>query len=333
MPHVSLSSRWLRSGVSLLLPLSLTLSAAPALADWPHDRPIQMIVPFPAGSSPDVLARTVAEPLAERLGQSIVIDNRPGAGGNIGTRQVAHAKPDGYTLLLTINGPMATAPALYKNSLGYEPATDLAPVTLVGTSANVLIVPQNSPAKSLQEFIAMAKAQPGALNYGSVGPGSSAHLAMAMLEDAADISLLQVPYASFPQVITAMLAGDLHAGFMVPGVAMPQIKAGKIRALAVTSLQATELLPGIPPVAGQGYPGFESISWDAIFAPAGTPTPIIDRLNAELTQVLAQDGVRQKLATLYFTPAPSTPQGLADLVKAERTKLEAVIHRLGLSLD
>jgi len=330
---MSLLSCRLRRHLALLLPLSLTLCATPALAEWPQDRPIQMVVPFPAGSSPDILARTVAEQLSARLDQSIVIDNRPGAGGNIGTRQVAQAKPDGYTLLLTINGPMATAPALYKNTLGYEPATDLAPVSLVGTSPNVLAVPQDSPAKSLQEFVAMAKAQPGALNYGTVGPGSSAHLAMAMLEAAADISLLQIPYGSFPQVATALVSGDLHAGFMVPATAMPQAQGGKLRILGVTSLQATDLLPGIPSIAEQGYPGFESISWDAIFVPAGTPAPIVERLNAEITQVLAQDDVRRKLATLYFTPAPSTPQGLADLVRAERSKLEAIIDRLGISLD
>jgi len=316
-----------------VLSLSALWAAAQAVAAWPHDRAIQLVVPFPAGSSPDVLARTVAEPLAERLGQAVVVDNRPGAGGNIGTRHVAQAKPDGYTVLLTINGPMATAPALYKNTLGYEPATDLAPVTMIGTSPNVLVVPQESPARSLQEFVALAKTQPGALNYGSVGPGSSAHLAMAMLEAAADISLLQVPYASFSQVVTGLIAGDLHAGFMVPGIAMGQVQAGKLRALAVTSLDATDLLPGIPALAQQGYPGFESISWDALFVPAGTPAAIVERLNAELVRILAQDNVRQKLASLYFTPAPSTPQALADTVQAERTKLEALIRRLGVSLD
>ena len=310
----------------------MALSCGAATAAWP-ERPIQLVVPFPPGSSPDILARTLAEPLSQELGQPVVIDNKPGAGGNIGTRHVAKAKPDGYTLLLTINGPMVTAPALYKTTLGYEPATDLAPVTMVGVSPNVLVVPDSFPAKNLQDFIAQAKARPGELNYGSVGPGSSSHLAMAMLEAAADISLLQVPYAGFPQIITAIVGGDIHAGFMVPGIAMPQVNAGKVRALGVTSLEPSSLLPGLPPLAQQGFPDFESISWDAIFVPEGTPEDIIQTLNEKLVKILAQEDVQQKMATLYFTPQPSTPDELREIVKAERTRLEALIERLQLSLD
>ncbi|MFC3337331.1 Bug family tripartite tricarboxylate transporter substrate binding protein [Paracandidimonas soli] len=310
----------------------LALAAGTAAAAWP-DRAIQLVVPFPAGSSPDVLARALADPLSKELGQPVVVDNKPGAGGNIGTRHVAKAKPDGYTILLTINGPMVTAPALYKTSLGYEPSTDLAPITMVGVSPNVLVVPATSSVNNLQEFIAQAKARPGELNYGSVGPGSSAHLAMAMLESAADISLLQVPYAGFPQVITAIIAGDIHAGFMVPGIAMPHVRAGKVRALGITSLEPSSLLPGIEPLAKQGFPSFEAISWDAIFAPAGTPDDIIRTLNEKLVKILAQEDVQQKMATLYFTPAPSTPEELRGTVRAERQRLEALIERLQLSLD
>ena len=310
----------------------LALAAGAASAAWPSHA-IQLVVPFPAGSSPDVLARSLAEPLSKELGQPVVIDNRPGAGGNIGTRHVTQAKPDGYTLLLTINGPMVTAPALYKHTLGYEPSTDLDPITMVGTSPNILVVPDDSPATTLQEFIDLAKSKPGDLNYGSVGPGSSSHLAMAMLESAADISLLQVPYPGFPQIITAIMAGDIHAGFMVPGIAMPQIEAGKVRALGITSLEANALLPGIKPLAQQGFPDFESISWDAMFAPAGTPDEIIQRLNKALVNILAQEKVQQQMATLYFTPAPSSPEDLRATVKAERTRLEALIERLQLSLD
>lgn len=332
MPTLTPSFRLLRRCLPLAAAALFALPHAAVQAAWP-ERPIQMIVPFPAGSSPDVLARAIAEPLSQQLGQTVIIDNKPGAGGNIGTRMAAHAKPDGYTLLLTINGPMVTAPALYKKTLGYAPETDLAPVIMVGTSPNVLVVPQDSPANTLQEFIALAKEKPGALNYGSVGPGSSSHLAMAMLESDAGISLLQVPYAGFPQIITAIIGGDIHAGFMVPGIAMPQVNGGKVRALAVTSQTPSDMLPGIVPMAQQGYPGFESISWDAIFVPAGTPDAIVTRLNDELTKVLQRDDVQQKMARLYFTPAPSTPQELAATVKAERAKLEAVIERLGLSLD
>src|SRR5690606_32684953 len=188
---------------------AISLSPVAHADTWPN-RPIQMVVPFPAGSSPDTLARAIAEPLAKELGQPIVVENKAGAGGNIGTRYASKAKPDGYTMLLTINGPMVTAPALYKKTLGYDPVTDLDPISLVGTSPNVLVVPQNSPAKNLKEFVQLAKDQPGALNYGSVGPGSSSHLAMAMLENQAGIALQQIPYSGFPQIITSIIAGDIQ---------------------------------------------------------------------------------------------------------------------------
>ncbi|SHH24527.1 Bug family tripartite tricarboxylate transporter substrate binding protein [Pollutimonas bauzanensis] len=311
---------------------AMLLGGAARAAAWP-DRPIQLVVPFPAGSSPDTLARAIAEPLAKDLGQPVVVENKPGAGGNIGTRYASRAKPDGYTLLLTINGPIVTAPALYKKTLGYDPMTDLDPISLVGTSPNVLVVPQSSPAANLQDFVRMAKEQPGALNYGSVGPGSSSHLGMAMLEHQAGIKLQQIPYTGFPQIITSIIAGDIQAGFMVPGVAMPQVKAGKVRALAITSLESSDVLPGLPTMASQGYPGFESISWDAIFVPAGTPADVAARLNKSITGILALPDVKQKMAALYFTPAPSSPAELSAMIKAEKARWDEVINRLNLSLD
>jgi tripartite-type tricarboxylate transporter receptor subunit TctC len=332
MPRFSFARRKLHGSILALAGLSLVSMSGWAQAAWP-DRPIQMVVPFPAGSSPDTLARAIAEPLAKDLGQPVVIENKPGAGGNIGTRYASKAKPDGYTILLTINGPMVTAPTLYKKTLGYDPLKDLAPITLVGTSPNVLVVPDNSPAKNLQDFVKLAKSEPGRLNYGTVGPGSSSHLGMAMLEHEAGIQLQQIPYSGFPQIITSILAGDIQAGFMVPGIAMPQVKAGKARALAITSLQASDVLPGIPTMAEQGFPGFESISWDAIFVPAGTPDDIVKKLNTSIRAILDTDDVRTKMAALYFTPAPSTPDELTKLVVDEKTRWDEVINRLNLSLD
>lgn len=331
MSTTRLFRRVLRVGLLNVAAGALAL-ASPAQAAWP-DHAIQMIVPFPAGSSPDILARAIAEPLAKDLGQPVVVDNKPGAGGNIGTRFASKAKPDGYTILLTINGPMVTAPSLYKKTLGYDPLNDLAPITLVGTSPNVLVVPENSPAKNLKEFVDIAKSRPGELNYGTVGPGSSSHLAMAMMEHQAGISLQQIPYSGFPQIITSIMAGDIQAGFMVPGIAMAQVNANKARALAITSLEPSDVLPGIPTMASQGFPGFESISWDAIFVPAGTPADIVERLNQSITRILAQEDVKQKMAALYFTPAPSTPAELTRLVKNEKKRWDEVIDRLKLSLD
>lgn len=324
--------RRVKATITALAGAGLVALSAAAHAAWP-ERPIQMIVPFPAGSSPDILARAVAEPLSADLGQPIVIENKPGAGGNIGTRMATQAKPDGYTVLLTINGPMVTAPTLYKNSLGYDPLKDLTPISLVGTSPNVLIVPANASAKNVQEFVAQAKAKPGELNYGTVGPGSSSHLGMAMLEHEAGISLQQIPYPGFPQVITAVLGGDIHAAFMVPGIAMKQVDAGKARALAITSLQPSDVLPGIPTMASQGYPGFESISWNAMFVPAGTPDDIVGKLNTAVRKAIASDDVKKKMAALYFTPATTSPDEMRQMIVSEKARWDAVINRLGLSLD
>jgi len=292
-----------------------------------------MIVPFPPGSSPDTLARMLADPLAKKLGQPIVVENKSGAGGNIGTRQAAKAKPDGYTILLTINGPIVTAPALYQKTLGYDPDTELQVVSMVGTSPNVLVVPADAPADNLEAFVQRAREKPGVLNYGTVGPGSSSHLAMAMLEQEAGISLLQIPYSGFPQVITSIVAGDVHAGFMVPGVAMPQVEAKKVKVLGITSLEESDVLPGLPTIASQGYEGFESISWDALFVPAGTPNEIVQTLNKNVLEVLAMPEVKKQFATLYFTPAPTSPAEAEEMIAAEKKKLTALIDRLGLTLD
>jgi len=316
----------------VLATVGLALSGT-ALAAWP-EKPVHLIVPFPPGSSPDTLARAIAEPLSQSLGQPVVVENKPGAGGNIGTRAVAQARPDGYTLLYTINGPLVTAPTLYQQTLGYDPLKDLAPVTLVATSPNVLTVSASASERDVASLVARAKTQAGELNYGSVGPGSSAHLGMEMFKHAAGIvDLLHVPYNGFSQVITAIIAGDVHAGFMVPAIAMPQVAAGKARALAITSLEPNPLLPGVPTMAELGYKNFESISWNAILAPAGTPQPIIDRLNQDLAGIIRSDSLRKLLDSQYFTAAASSPQALADFIVREKARWDEVIDRLGLSLD
>lgn len=312
----------------------LGLAAAPAAwaqSDWPS-RPIRLVVPFPPGSSPDTLARMIAQPLSKALGQAVVVDNKAGAGGNIGTGMVAHAAPDGYTVLYTINGPLVTAPALY-SKLSYDPVKDLAPVSLIGTSPNVLVVEPSLKVDSVQAFEDLVKNQPGKLNYGSVGAGSSAHLAMELFKGRQGLDILHVPYAGFPQVITAILGNQVQAGFMVPAIAMPQVRDGRVKALAVTSLKRSPALPDLPTMAEQGSPGFESISWNAVLVPAGTPQPIVDRLNAEIVKILRTDEAKASLTAQYFTPAGSTPAELAALMKKETQTLGAVIKRLNLTLD
>jgi tripartite-type tricarboxylate transporter receptor subunit TctC len=306
--------------------------ALPAAAQaWPS-RPIKLIVPFPAGSSPDIIARVIGEPLGAALGQTVVIDNRPGAGGNIGTGAAARAEPDGYTFLFTIQGPLVTAPLLTKK-LGYDPAKDLAPVTLVATSPNVLVVDPKLGAKTLEDFVRIARAKPGALNYGSVGKGSASHLAMELFKARARIDLMHVPYQGFPAIVNAILGGQVQASFMVPGLAMGQVHAGKLEALGVTTLGRVASLPEIPTFAEQGYPGFEAISWQAVLAPARTPQAIVDRVSSELIRIIKSDAVRTRMLGLYFTAAGTTPDALAALMRSERENWARVIKAAGVKME
>ncbi|HKX39579.1 MAG TPA: tripartite tricarboxylate transporter substrate binding protein, partial [Burkholderiaceae bacterium] len=285
--------------------------------------------PFPPGSSPDLIARLIAEPLGAALKQTVIVDNKPGAGGNVGTGTVAHAEPDGYTFLFTIQGPLVTAPLLSK-SLGYDPAKDLAPVTLVATSPNVLVVDPKLGANTLADFVRIAKARPGQLNYGSVGNGSAAHLAMELFKARAGIDLVHVPYQGFPQIVNAILAGQVQAGFMVPGIAIGQIRAGKLKALGVTTLGRSASLPELPSLVEQGYPDFEAISWQAVLAPAATPKPIVERVANELIRIIKSNDVRAKMLGQYFSAAGTAPEGLAGLMKTERERWAKVIKAAGV---
>ncbi|KQU75008.1 MULTISPECIES: tripartite tricarboxylate transporter substrate binding protein [unclassified Rhizobacter] len=303
--------------------------ALPAHAQaWPA-RPIRLVVPFPPGSSPDIIARLVAEPLAQALGQPIVVDNKPGAGGNLGTGLVAKAEPDGYTFLFTIQGPLVTAPLLSK-SLGYDPLKDLVPVTLVATSPNVLVVDPKLGVDTLADFVRVAKQKKGQLNYGSVGNGSAAHLAMESFKARAGLDIVHVPYQGFPQVVNAILAGQVQAGFMVPGIAIGQVKAGKLKALGVTTLGRFGALPDLPTLVEQGYAGFEAISWQAVLAPARTPQAVVDRVSAELVRIIKTDDVRGKILGQYFSAAGTAPEALAGLMKTERERWGKVIKAAGV---
>ncbi|WP_431260657.1 Bug family tripartite tricarboxylate transporter substrate binding protein [Roseateles chitinivorans] len=302
-----------------------------AATPWPS-RPIRLVVPFPGGSSPDLIARYLAEPLAQALGQPIVIDNKPGAGGNIGTGAVAKASPDGHTLLFTIQGPLITAPLLAK-SLPYDPQRELRAVSFIASSPNVLVVPPSLGVDTLAQFVTLAKQRAGALNYGSIGNGSAAHLAMESFIARAGLKLVHVPYAGFPQVVNAMLAGQIHAGFMVPAIAMPQVKAGKLKALAVTSAGRFGALAELPTVAESGYPGFEATSWQALLAPAGTPDGIVRRVADEVIRIVRGESFRRELLPLYFSAAGTSPEGLDSLMRDERQRWGALIRQLKLDRE
>ena len=314
--------------------LQSSLAAAASLAGpgfaqtWPA-RPIKLVVPFPPGTSPDFIARLIADPLAHALSQPVIVDNRPGAGGNIGTASVTKADADGYTFLFTIQGPLVTAPLLIRG-LNYDPVKDLAAVTLVATSPNVLVVDPKLGAQNLADFVRIAKQKNGRLNYGSVGNGSAAHLAMELFKARADIELLHVPYQGFPQVVSAMLAGDVQAGFMVPSVAMGHVRAGKLKALGVTTLGRTASLPDLPTLVEQGFADFEAISWQAVLAPAATPRAIIERMSSELIRIIKSDAVRTKMHGQYFSAAGTAPQALSGLMKTERERWAKVIKAAGV---
>jgi len=295
---------------------------------WPA-RALRWVVPFPAGSSPDAIARLIAQPLAAELGQPIVIDNKPGAGGNLGTGAAARAEPDGYTWLFTIQGPLVTAPLLSRQ-LGYDPAKDLAPVTLVATSPNLLVVNPGLGAASVTDFVRVARERRGSLNYGSVGMGSASHLAMELFKSRAGVDLLHVPYQGFPQVVNAMLAGEVQASFMVPAIAMGQVRSGKLRALAVSTLGRSAALPELPTLAEQGFPGFEAISWQAVLAPARTPAGLIQRMNEALVRVIRSDAVRTAMLAQYFTAAGTAAQALSNLMRSEREVWSRVIRSAGV---
>ncbi|HEX6708426.1 MAG TPA: tripartite tricarboxylate transporter substrate binding protein [Albitalea sp.] len=306
--------------------------AVPSFAQaWPA-RPIKLVVPFPAGSSPDIIGRLIAEPLAQALGQPIVVDNRPGAGGNVGTGAVAKAEPDGYTFLFTIQGPLVTAPLLSRN-LGYDPAKELAPVSLVATSPNVLVVAPGLGVSTLADFVRIAKQKKGELNYGSVGNGSASHLAMESFKTRAGLELVHVPYQGFPQVVNAILAGQVQAGFMVPGIAMGQVRAGKLKALGVTTLGRAASLPELPTLVEQGYPGFEAVSWQAVLAPAHTPRAIVERVSQELVRIIKSADVRGKMLGQYFSAAGTAPEALANLMKSERERWAQVIKAAGVQAE
>jgi len=316
---------------SALAAATTSMAASGFAQAWPS-RPIKLVVPFPPGSSPDIIGRLIAEPLGHALGQTVIVDNKPGAGGNVGTAAVAKAEPDGYTFLFTIQGPLVTAPLLSK-SLNYDPVKDLTPVTLVATSPNVLVVDPKLGANTLADFVRIAKERKGALNYGSVGNGSASHLAMELFRTRAGFEMVHVPYQGFPQVVNAILAGEVQAGFMVPGIAMGQVRAGKLKALGVTTLGRSASLPELPSFVEQGYADFEAISWQAVLAPAGTPKSIIERVSHELIRIIKSDDVRARMLGQYFSAAGTAPEALAGLMKSERERWAKVIKAAGVKAE
>jgi tripartite-type tricarboxylate transporter receptor subunit TctC len=319
------------AGVAACLAAAAFPAAASAQADYPS-KPLRLIVPFPPGGSTDIVGRIVAQRLGEKLGQQIVVDNRGGAGGTIGTEAAAKAAPDGYTLAVGTTSTHAVAPGAY-SKLGYDPVKNFAPVSLVAVTPYLLVVNAQVPAKSLKEFVSLAKSQPGKLNYASAGAGSTTHLAMEMLKDAASINLVHIPYKGNGPAEVAVLAGEVQAIFGSMPALLQQVKAEKLRPLAVGTSRRSPAVPDVPTVAELGYPGFEAALWLGIVAPAGTPSAAVDRLSRELGGIVATPAFREAMDKNGAEPVSNTPAQFATLIREEADRYGKVVKTLGIKLD
>lgn len=311
--------------------------AAACLAAGVHaqafpSRSVTLTVGFAPGGGTDTAARIVAQKLSENIGQSVVVENKAGAGGNIAAQQLALAPPDGYTIHLTSVGPMTVAPHLVKN-LGYDPKKDIAPITMGVMFPNVLIVSNAVPAKSLPEFVALAKQQPGKFTYGSSGIGGAGHLAGELFKERAGIDMVHAPYKGGGPAITDLLGGRIEMYVSVPSTAQPHIEAGKVRALATTGARRTATLPNVPTVAESGYPGFEATNWYAFVAPGRTPKEILDYWNREIGKVLADPKVKKDLAKHGLDPVPGTRDELAQYIDAETAKWGKVVREAKITAE
>ena len=314
-----------------LIALFCAAALSPALAQtWP-DKPIKFVMSAPAGSSIDVLGRTIADKLKDRLGQPVIVENKPAAGGTVATAEVAKAAPDGYTMVLAFNGPLSITPLLSK--VPYDVQKDLAPVIITSSQPNVLAVTSQLPVKTVQELVAYAKANPGKLNFASVGNGSSSHLNAELLKSLAGIDIVHIPFNGSPPAVTATIQNETQMIFAVMQPLQPQIQAGKLRALAVTSARRFPLLPDLPTIAESGYPGFDALAWNGVLVPAGTPKAIVQRLNTEIGAVLKDPDVVQKMNASGFALVGGTPEEFGALIKGESDKWAPVIRKAGVKIE
>ena len=295
-------------------------------------RPVRLVVPFTPGGSTDILARALAPKLAAALGQQVIVDNKPGAGGSLGAAEVANAQADGHTLLMGHIGTLAVNPAIYPK-LGYEPLKSFAPVAWVARVPNVLVVPAASPTQTFAEFIALARARPGRLSYSSGGNGSAAHITFEYLKLRAGLFMLHIPYRGTAPSLTDLIAGQIDASFTGAPTVLQHIKSGRLRALAVSSTQRLAALPEVPTVAEGGFPGFEADQWYGVVAPAGTPAALVARLNAEINKALALPDVARQLAMEGALPMPGTPKAFTELITREIPRWAEVVRAGKVTAD
>lgn len=323
---------WSLSSVRALTAAGFMLAALPVFAQaWPA-KPIRYIVPFAPGGTTDIIARVVGEKLGAALGQQIVIDNKAGQGGSVGTAELARAAPDGYTIgggTISSHGINAT---LY-DKLSYDPVTSFAPITLYATQPNVLLVHPSVPANNVKDFVDLLKANPDKYSFGSAGTGTSQHISGEMFKTIAGVKMQHVPYRGSGQMLPELLGGTLPVAFDNIASAIPHIKAGKLRALAVTTAKRSAVAPDVPTLAESGLAGYELSSWQAVFAPAGTPKPVVDRLYAEIAKILQMPDVAKRLTDLGLDLSGMPPAELAALVKADVPRLGKIVKDSGAKAE
>lgn len=322
--------RWTRRAA--LMSMLAVAAAGPVKAAGYPDHPVMLVVAFTPGGPSDVLARIVGKKMEEVLGVPFIIENRPGAGGNIAADYVAKSAPDGYTLLMGNNSILATNEALYKK-ITYNPQKDFAPITLVGTQANILVVNNDVPAHSLKELIALCKAQPGKLNFASSGYGAAAHLAGELFKTSAQVDIVHVPYKGAAPALQDVIGGHNQMMFATAASVVGHIKGGKVRALAVTTLKRTAVLPDLVTMDEAGLPGFDASTWHGLVAPAGTPPDVIKKLNDAATKALADPGVKASLDRLGVDIVGGTPEEFAAYIKSEIPKWTAIVKASGATME
>lgn len=295
-------------------------------------KPIRLVLPYPPGGGSDTIVRPLARHLTERLGQQVIIDNRGGAGGNIGMELAAKALPDGYTIVMALTAQLAVNPSLFKK-LPYDPVKDFAPITLMASGPYILVVHPSLPVKSVGEFLALARKRPGQIAYASSGSGSGGHLAAVLLESMAGIKMLHVPYKGGGPALVDLLAGNVQMLFSTYAAGMGHIQSGRMRVLAVSTAKRPAIIPDLPTVAEAGVPGYDSGVWYAVLAPAGTPREIVDRLNREISAILKQPDYAKILFNGAIDAVGGTPEELAGYIKSEITKYSKVIREAGVHVD
>ena len=322
----------LQTGLALFLAIVNTLAVNAAHAqEWSPSKPVRIIVPI-VGSTNDVVARLVAPKLSEAIGQTVVVENKPGAGGNIGADFVAKSPPDGHTLLIGYNGPIAVNVTLF-DKLPYDPLKDLAPITLAVTSPQYLVVNPSVPVNNVSELIALVKAQPGKISYASIAVGSASHLTMEMLKLAAGVDITHIPYKGTAPAVTDLLGGSVQVAFMVPGNVLQFAKEGRLKLIGSSGAKRFPGTPNVPTMVESGYPDLVALAWIGFLAPGGTPKPIIDRYNKEIVKILNTPEIKDKLIAMEFDLVAGTPEQFAAWIRTEIPRWGKVIKATGAKAD